>query len=124
MLAGSHVIKLGHGKRKPDTTSHFYELGTSFRTIREDHGDAQWLLIESNSILSGIRPDLVIYLEGENPKPSAEYARCKADIISGRLVRGDIPTLATRLGITVDLMKTIVRLAGAGPGRLKAEGPG
>lgn len=112
VLEGAELVKIGHGKRKPEIENHFYVLGTPFRTIRENHADARWLLIESNSILREIQPDLVIYLEGPNPKPSAEHARRRADIVSGRNVSDDdVAVLAARLGITRDLMRTIIRLA-------------
>jgi adenylate kinase len=111
LLAGAEIIKLGHGRRKTDVGNRFYELGTPFETIRANHRDAHWLLIESNSILREIQPDLVIHLEGENPKPSAEYARRRADIISGRNVSDEeLMTLAARLGITPGLMQAVVRL--------------
>jgi hypothetical protein len=111
LLEGAEVINVGHGTRKAHGRNHFYESGTSFPTIRENHRDAPWLVIESNSILREMQPDLVIYLEGENPKLSAEYARFRADIISGRDVeQEDAAVLAARLGITLDLMQAIIRL--------------
>lgn len=117
ILEGAEIVKIGHGRRKPRVRNHFYEVGTPFETIRENHRDAPWLLVESNSILREIQPDLVIYLEGKNPKPSAEYARCRADIVSGRNVSGeDAKVLAARLGITLDLMQAIIQLA-RGTGR-------
>jgi hypothetical protein len=113
VLDGSVVVKIGHGKRKPEVKNHFYALGTPFRTIQENHGDARWLLIESNSILHEIQPDLVIYLEGENPKPSAAYARSRADIVSGRrFSEEDVAAQAARLEIPLDSMRVIIRLAG------------
>ena len=111
LLEGAEVVKIGHGPRKTWIRNHFYELGTPFRTIREDHAQARWLVIESNSILREIEADLVIYLEGPNPKPSADSARRRADITSGRGVgEGKIAALATRLGIPCDLMRAIIRL--------------
>jgi len=111
VLERAEVVKIGHGKRKAEIRNHFYELGTPFHTIQENHADARWLLIESNAILREIQADLVIYLEGRNPKPSAEYARRRADIVSGRDVSDDeVAVLAARLGITPDLMETIIRL--------------
>jgi len=111
LLEGAEVVKIGHGPRKTWIRNHFYELGTPFRTIQEGHAQARWLVIESNSILREIEADLVIYLEGPNPKPSAECARRRADIVSGRGVSEcKIAALATRLGITCDLMRTIIRL--------------
>jgi NAD(P)-dependent dehydrogenase (short-subunit alcohol dehydrogenase family) len=111
-LKGAEVVKIGHGKRKPEVGNHFYASGTPFQTIRENHSGAEWLIVESNSILREIQPDLVIYLEGETPKPSAQYARCRADIISGRAVSEEnITALAARLGIAADLMRMVVQLA-------------
>ncbi len=111
VLPGAQVVKIGHGPRKARIENHFYELGTPFDTIKDDHADARWLVIESNSILREIQPDLVIYLEGPHPKPSAAEARCRADIVSGTDVSDDdVARLAARLGITPDLMQTIIRL--------------
>jgi len=112
VLEGAEVVKIGHGKRKAEIENHFYELGTPFHTIRENHAGARWLLIESNSILREIQPDLAIFLEGRNPKPSAEYARRLADIVAGRDISDEnVEVLAVRLGITTDLMRTIIQLA-------------
>jgi hypothetical protein len=116
VLEGSEVVKIGHGKRKAGIKNHFYESGTPFQIIQENHCEATWLIVESNSILREIQPDLVIYLEGENPKPSAGYARRRADIVSGREISDDdIRKLAARLGITTDLMRTIIQLARGTP---------
>ena len=111
VLAGAEVVKIGHGPRKAGIGNHFYEWGTPFETIQKNHADARWLLIESNSILREIQPDLVIYLEGPHPKPSAQEARRRADIVSGIDVSDeDAARLAARLGVTPDLMRTIIRL--------------
>ena len=113
VLEGSEVVKIGHGRRKLHIENHFYDLGTPFETIRRNHSEARWLLVESNAVLREIQPDLVIYLEGETPKASAEYARQRADIVSGRYIRKDkIARLAARLDVPVDRMRAIVRLAG------------
>ncbi len=114
MLAGAEVVKIGHGRRKPDVPNHFYAFGTPFQTIRENHSEATWLIVESNSILREMEPDLVIYLEGENPKPSAQYARNRADIISGTSIDRDaLAAMALRLGISTELMRNIAHQAGA-----------
>jgi len=111
-LEGAEVVKIGHGRRKPDVGNHFYASGTPFQTIRENHSAAEWLIVESNSILREIQPDLVIYLEGGNPKPSAKYAKCRADIVSGEAVSEEnVMALAARLGIATDLMRLIIQLA-------------
>jgi hypothetical protein len=115
VLEGAELVKIGHGARKPQLQNPFYASGTPFHTIRENHADARWLLIESNSILREIQADLVIYLEGPNPKPSAAEARRRADIVSGREVsEGEIAALAARLSITRDLMRAIIRLLPGG----------
>lgn len=114
LLPGAERVKIGHGKPKPGMGNHLYPLGTSIRTICDNHSDAPWLLIESNSILHRTKPDLVIYLEGEAPKPSAEFARSRADIVSGRRVSTEkVATLAARLEISVDIVRYIVCLSGA-----------
>ncbi len=114
LLPDAEVVKIGHGPRKPGIPNHFYESGTPFETIRENHAGAAWLIMESNSILREMEPDLTIYLEGENPKPSAQYARDRADIVSGRFMDNDtIAALAARLGISAEMMRKIAREAGA-----------
>lgn len=113
MLEGSVLVKIGHGKRKPHIENHFYMLGTPFHAIREEHVTAKWLLVESNAVLREIQPDLLIYVQGPNPKPSAELARRRADIISDEYISDKaIGMLAARLGITIDQMRAIVRLSG------------
>jgi len=114
MLEGAEVVKIGHGRRKPGIPNHFYPSGTPFQTIRQNHSDAPWLIVESNSILHEVEPDLVIYLEGEHPKPSAQYARDRADIVSGRLIEKDaVAALATRLGVSTELVRKIAHEARA-----------
>jgi hypothetical protein len=113
LLDGAAFVKIGHGRFNPEVKNHFYPLGTRFETIRTKHAEASWLLIESNAILREIRPDLVIYLEGEDPKPSAEYARNRADIVSGQHIdRNEVALLAARLGVPASLMRRIVRICG------------
>jgi hypothetical protein len=113
LLEGATLVKIGHGRFDPEIKNHFYPLGTPFETIRTGHAEADWLLIESNAVLREIRPDLTIYLEGENPKPSAEYARSRADIVSGQHVdRKKVARLAARLGVPASLVRTMVRICG------------
>lgn len=120
VLPDAEVVKIGHGPRKDRIGNHFYELGTSFETIQENHAHAQWLLIESNSILREIQPDLVIYLEGPHPKPSATEARRQADLVSGQEVSDEeAARLAARLDITPDLMRTILRLVPVASGPIR-----
>lgn len=114
LLPGAELIKIGHGRPKADMENHFYPLGTSLEILRHNHHDARWLLIESNSILREAKPDLVIYLDGANPKPSAEYAKARAHIVSGhRLAAEQISAIAARLEIPVYVVRDIVRLSRA-----------
>ena len=114
LLEGAEVVKVGHGQRKPGIENHFYESGTPFQTIRANHAGAPWLIVESNSVLHEMEPDLAIYLEGKNPKPSAQYAKYRADIVSGRSINNDtLAVLVARLGIPTELMREIARQAGA-----------
>jgi len=113
VLPGSVRIKIGHHPWKEGGDINLYREGTSFSTIAADHGKASFLIVESNRILSEITPDLTIYLPAENPKPSAELALAKADIIRGEPVPASkISDLAVRLGCSDALMKSIVELAG------------
>ena len=79
-------MKIGHHACKPDSDDHLYPMGTSFSNIAAEHGNARFLIIESNRILEEITPECAIYLPAENPKPSAEIAMKKADIIRGEAV--------------------------------------
>jgi len=113
VLEGAILVKIGHGVHCPEIPDILYPLGTSFGTIRRHHRKAKWLLIESNAILLEIQPDLLIYMDGPNPKPSAKEARVRADIVSGQHVdRDSLSTLAARLGIGEDLMGRIVTIVG------------
>lgn len=112
-LENATFVKIGHGVEDPENPDILYSVGTSFETIRRNHADAKWLLIESNAILLEIQPDLLIYMDGPNPKPSAKEARVRSDITSGQQVdSGSLTALALRLGITEDRMRQIVAIAG------------
>jgi DNA polymerase III delta prime subunit len=114
VLPGTVAVKIGHGPRKAQVANHFYELGTSFDTIRQNHAGAPWVVIESNAILREIEADLVIYLDGPHPKPSAQEARRRADIIVPADVSDDEALrLAARLGVDPEVMRTIIRVAQA-----------
>jgi len=65
LLPGSRYIKIGHGKEKPGQEGEFFHTGITFSDIISKHGDASFLIIESNAILNEITPDLLIYLTGD-----------------------------------------------------------
>ena len=116
MLQNSVHIKIGHGREKKGMSNIFYPEGTSFREIAEDSSGRSYLIIESNRILREIAPDLVIFLTGGFPKPSAIDARFQADIIRGETVSGGtIEEVRARLGISRETVLKIVKLAGSFP---------
>lgn len=121
ILPHSKVIKIGHGTKKEDINNSFYPAGTPFSVIAREHGRAKLLIIESNSVLKEINPDLSFYLEGSNAKPSAAHARKKADIKSGEHVDVyRIQTLAGKINVSIKDMRRILWLAGAKPERTSA----
>ena len=113
LLPGAVRIKIGHHPRKPlRDDGYFYPMGTSFTALAAEHGNAPFLIIESNRILEEITPECVIYLSAENPKPSAELAVKKADIIRGVPVPASkVSILAERLGCNEALIRKIVALS-------------
>ena len=114
LLPGAVRVKIGHHARKPAGDPNLYDMGTSFSTIAAQHGNAQFLIIESNRILEEIIPECTIYLAADNPKPSAEIAAKKADIIRGKGVPvSKISELAERMGCDGEIIRKIVELSGA-----------
>jgi hypothetical protein len=114
LLPGAVRIKIGHHERKGGDDGYLYRMGTRFSNIAAEHGDARFLVIESNRILEEITPECVIYLPAEDPKPSAVIARKKADIVRGEPVTGSkISVLAERLECDESVIQRIVELSGA-----------
>ena len=114
LLPGAVRVKIGHHARKPDRDIYLYAMGTSFSTIAAEHSDARFLVIESNRILEEITPDCAIYLPADNPKPSAEIAMKKADIVRGKPVPvSTISALVKRMECDETVIRKIVELSGA-----------
>ncbi|OPY81125.1 MAG: hypothetical protein A4E64_00055 [Syntrophorhabdus sp. PtaU1.Bin058] len=114
LLPGAVHVKIGHHARKSGKDGYLYPMGTGFSGIAAEHTGASFLIIESNRILEEITPECVIYLPAEDPKPSAEIAIKKADIIRGESVPvSKISLLAERLGCDETVIREIVELAGA-----------
>ena len=111
ILPGAVRVKIGHHAPKPGRDRNLYPIGTSFETIATDHSDASFLIIESNRILQEITPDCVIYLSGDDPKPSAKLALKKADIIRGEPVPSSkVSLLARRMECGEALVREIVKV--------------
>lgn len=114
LLPGAVRIKIGHQARKPGGDDYYYYMGTSFSAIAAEHSNARFLIIESNHILEEITPEFAIYLSAEDPKPSAEIAVKKADIVRGEPVPvSKISVLAKRLECDETVIRKIVELSGA-----------
>jgi len=114
LLPGAVRIKIGHHARKPGGDDNLYPMETSFSTIEPEHRNARFLIIESNRILEEITPECAIYLAAANPKPSAEMAMKKADIIRGEAVPASkISALAKRMECDEAVIRKIVELSGA-----------
>jgi hypothetical protein len=89
-------------------------MGTGFSRIVAEHGGARFLIIESNRILEEITPECAIYLPAEDPKPSAEIAVKKADIVRGEPVSASkISVLAKRMECDEATIRKIAELSGA-----------
>ena len=114
ILPGAVFIKIGHGTEKKGVDNLYYHTGVSFERIRRENRNASFLVIESNTILKEMIPDCVIYLPGENSKPSAAAARESADIIRGEKV--DLETaerLMKDLAVCEAVLLDIINASGA-----------
>ncbi len=108
-------IKIGHHAAKAGKNNTFYyNKGTGFSEISAEHSDADFLIIESNTILEEITPEITIYLPSDDPKPTAEIAVKKADIIRGGCVSASkIAILAKKLERNENVIRQIADMAGA-----------
>lgn len=121
ILPESARIKIGHSAKKANKSGHFYEMGTTFSQLKMNHKDSPYLIIESNAILNDITPDLLIYLPGDNPKPSAKKASQMADITRGQVVTEEVlKNLSIKLNITDKQIRQIVWLSGCRPHKTSA----
>jgi len=121
LLGDAAVIKIGHNSNKPDLKNFFYPHGTSYQTIVENHAASKWLIIESNSIYDSVTPELGFFLDGDNPKPSAKYAKSKADIISGKSIdQQTMSDLSRKTGLDISVIEAMAWLAGARPKQTSA----
>ena len=116
LLPGALHVKIGHGKEKKGAGNVFFRAGTPFSRIEPEIRQADFAVIESNSILVELSPDCTIYLPGGSPKPSAVRALEQADIVRGEPVaRETIAHLVSRLGLEKEKVLEIVECAGAAP---------
>jgi hypothetical protein len=84
--ASAVAIKIGHRTLNADKPEKFFsniQDGLKYIESLAKSGSPDFLLIESNSILKYIKPDLVIFLKSKDKpeKDSAALAKPQADII-------------------------------------------
>lgn len=116
LLEGSVAVKIGHHEAHEGRGEWLYPMGTTYSSLTKDHGEKRFIIIESNSILRGSVPDLCIYLDGADPKPSAAFARQHADMRRGELCPAEIiKNIVGRLDVSETIVKKIAWLAGARP---------
>jgi molybdopterin-guanine dinucleotide biosynthesis protein A len=112
LLNNATVIKIGSHKNISD--GKYFNNETKWETIESQFSSFSYLIIESNSIHTEIKPDLSIFLDGEDRKPSSAIAISKADIISGHKITPKLVNkIAFKLEINVALAKKIALLSGA-----------
>lgn len=110
LLPDAVRIKIGCGREKPDVDDVLYRPGTPARTVLDNHAQARFLVIESNSILAELAPDLCVYVDADNPKQSAQHARAKADVTTAQVdpIR-DVPLIRQRLDLDLDTARAVFR---------------
>lgn len=112
ILPGALHVKIGHGRKKRGMGNLFYETGTPPGPILEENAGIPFLVIESNTILRDLEPDLAIYIPADDPKPSASLAAEKADIVRGETGEEDAAALAaSRLGIDGESARRLAEVA-------------
>lgn len=112
------AVKIGHhnAQAQAGRGPWLYPMGTMLSSLARDHGDRPWIIIESNSILHDVVPDLCIYLDGNDLKSSAAYAKLRADMRRGEpCLPETITKIAGQLDLPVAVVKSIAWLAGARP---------
>ncbi|MBN2363907.1 hypothetical protein JXL83_07225 [candidate division WOR-3 bacterium] len=80
------TVKFGHGKSNPERPEILFSdmmEGLAFITDLSAKGKTEYLLIEGNSVLKYINPDVSVFIEGHcrEKKKSAEQAKALADIV-------------------------------------------
>ncbi|MFH1729969.1 MAG: hypothetical protein ABIA04_16275 [Pseudomonadota bacterium] len=81
-----YVFKIGHGRDNPNKEEKLFidlEKGVSYIKELEEKKNYDFLIVESNSVLNHIKPDLALFLMGnkKGQKKTSELAFKKADII-------------------------------------------
>ncbi len=80
------ALKFGHGKTKKERPEKLFtdiNEGLSFISRLSQKNRVEYLLVEGNSVLKFLNPDVSVFIEGDcgENKKSAELARELADII-------------------------------------------
>lgn len=115
LIPGSRYVKIGCGQPRAGRAV-IYPLGTSYQRVAQEAEGAEVLIIESNSVLQELKPDVCLYIEGDPAKPSAQAARAVADIVSDtRVADATIAAIASKLGLNHAVARQIAWLTGARP---------
>lgn len=108
------AVKIGHGEPVSHKNHLFFHCGVQFKKILDSIPQRDYLIIESNSILTQIQPDVLLYIDSDNRKPSARLACELADIRSGRFLSpAQIDTIREKSGLPAAVVQKIIWLTGA-----------
>ncbi|MBD3419742.1 MAG: hypothetical protein GF398_06455 [Chitinivibrionales bacterium] len=114
VLPNAVHVKVGSHHPKVAKSTPLYPAKTPVDKIKQEHADAAYLILESNSILNTFDPECVIFLDADNPKPSAGPARERADIIRGHALTSEmIASLSRKLQLPRQTIQKIISMANA-----------
>jgi len=114
VVKNSVVVKIGNSTKKRSLNNRYYPLGTPFSKIKKDCVGAETVIVESNSILQELKPNLLVYLTGKKEKkPSAKFAKGNADIVRGRYFSASrIKKIVNTSGYEKEIIERIIILSG------------
>lgn len=114
LLDNAQIVKIGTGKRDSDKDIDLFRPDDRFEEIAEKYKAYDYLIIESNSVLNRITPDLCIFLPGDKEeKESAECACKKADLIRGeKITCSDAHNLSAALGVPTQVFGKMLNITG------------
>ena len=115
LLPRSTVIKIGLHHARPEKNSNFFALETPYSVIESSFPDAEFLIIESGSILDDpdLIPDLVIFLpfsDHDGDKPGSERRRQQAHLVRGEPFDPEaVERIRARLHVDEQTMSSILQ---------------
>ena len=115
LLPRSIVIKIGLHHAQKEKNSNFFALATPYSIIESSFPNAEFLIIESGSILDDpdMDPDLVIFLPSSDPagdKPGSERRRQQAHLVRGEpFDPSAVERIRTRLRVDEQTMSSFLK---------------